>query len=200
MVNSRHKQIENIVRNSPDGSVFTISDFLDIALPETASKVLIRLCKAGLLNKVVRGVFKKPGGESASLDPIARAIARNNGWRSAPAGRTALYLAGFISETPTVWTYITDGTYREYRCEGGTVKFCHVSSKLITMSEKSAMLVQIIKSFRQDRLNDDVKEKLRALVAKNEWSAVVAETRGTTGWIARTVRAVFGKKTEKSPA
>ena len=200
MVNSRHNQIKKIVQGSPCGSVFAISDFSGIAVPETASKVLIRLCRAGMLTKVVRGVFMKPkdDGEGA-FDPVARAIARSNGWRTAPAGKTALYLSGLISEKPAVWTYITDGTYREYHCLGGTIKLCHVSGKLIKMSEKSAMLVQIIKNYRRDRLNDETKDKLRALVEKNEWGAVVAETRNTTGWIAKAVRALFGIKPGKNP-
>lgn len=117
----RSKIVEKISK-MPENEVFTASDFSDIAGNKTVSKTLDRICdntKHGV-SKLFRGIFWKSGEKVITLhsqpEPvkIAFALARANKWTIAPSGKTAAYIMGITAEKPSEWTFVTDGTYREY--------------------------------------------------------------------------------------
>ena len=56
--------MKNKISSAKEGSAFIISDFTDIMDYETAKKTLARLEKVGLIRRVIRGVYDKPGYSS----------------------------------------------------------------------------------------------------------------------------------------
>ena len=68
MSKSIHGKIREKISDMPEGSVFVLSDFSDIADSKTVSKTLTRLCSAGIIDKVMRGVFWKPFAFSSEDD------------------------------------------------------------------------------------------------------------------------------------
>ena len=114
-------QIEDRIRNSPKGTIFVTSDFTDLASLDAANKALLRLEKAGLIRRIIFGVYEYPEyneflGEyvEPSPDMVAHTLARKFGWTIVPCGDTALNMLGISTQVPAVWLYVSDGTYKEY--------------------------------------------------------------------------------------
>ena len=60
MANGYAKEIQNRIGAAPDGTIFIVSDFADVADSETIRRNLNRLVQAGTLRRILKGVFEKP--------------------------------------------------------------------------------------------------------------------------------------------
>ena len=181
----------------PEGSVFVTSDFENIAVDDTVSKILARLSEDDTVERVLRGVYWKPekmNGEYGKSDEpypdnVAKALARNNSQRVVPCGDTALHILGLSEDDPKEWTYITDGAYQEYTYENVCIKFKHATGKLFeTMSDKTATVVQAIKAYGKEHLT---KEKLLGLLSKlsnDDLDHMLFEAKYTTAWIYKAIK------------
>lgn len=188
-----HRQIEKYIEKLENGSVIAVSDFATIANPKTASKNLERLCKKGLIEKVIRGIFWKPDGinTSPSEEEVANAIARSNKWRIVPCGNTALHKLGLVNNTPTKWTYITDGTYRNYSYGGKSISFQHTNKWVSSISFSTALLIQAIKAYGNKALPKDVSLKLKMKYKLSEKKKIIKETEHLTSQTAKTIKQLF---------
>ena len=84
MNNGFSQRMRERIAAAPDGSVFTASDFADIADTATIRQSLNRLVAEKVLRRVIRGVCEKPRysprlNESVAVDPdkVAQALARS---------------------------------------------------------------------------------------------------------------------------
>ena len=134
MDNGFMKSIRDRVLASADGSVFTSSDFADIADTGTIRQSLNRLVQEKILRRILRGVFEKPKyskllGEYVAVSPdaVAQALARSYHWTIAPCGDTALNLLGLSDQVTAVWSYISDGPYKTYEWNHVKIEFRHRS-------------------------------------------------------------------------
>ena len=196
MFNSIYSKIRERVDRMPYGAVFSLADFEDLGDSKTVSKYLIKMSEKGTVSKVTRGIFAKlPESEEASPDDVARALARSNSWTLVPSGDTAMHLIGASEKKPSVWTYITDGTSRVYELKNCVINFTHASGRFISnMSEKTALVVQVIKAYGKKPMNSDLAKKIRSYFVHAEYERVVEESRGTTVWISEIIRTLFAKK------
>ena len=94
------KQIHERILSAEDGTIFATSDFADIADSATVRQNLNRLVQAGILQRVLRGIFVKPEfcsilNEFAEVNPdaVAKTLARTYHWTITPYGNAALYLS-----------------------------------------------------------------------------------------------------------
>ena len=60
MANSYSKQIQDQIKAAAEGTIFISSDFADIADTETIRRNLNRLTQAGMLRRILKGVYEKP--------------------------------------------------------------------------------------------------------------------------------------------
>ncbi|MBQ0126131.1 MAG: hypothetical protein KBS59_07425 [Clostridiales bacterium] len=188
-------QIKEKISKMPHGEVFTVSDFTHIANEKTVSKILERLCGVNHIEKISRGIFWVPAKE-ASPSPwnVARTLARANNWRIAPSGESALYLFGLQNVPPKEWKFVTDGTYRNYKFGDNTLTFCHTSGKMFAaMSDKTAMLVQVLKAYGREHLPHALKEKLN-LYTSEERRQILSETKNATSWISQSLQNLLSEK------
>ena len=137
------QKIKNRILSSEDGSVFSTSDFADIADTETIRRNLNRLTKVGILRRIINGIYEKPKyskllDEYVAADPaaVAQALARSYHWTIAPCGNTALNLLGLSTQVTAVWSYISDGPYKTYEW----------NSTKLSLSEKQACLKEATES------------------------------------------------------
>lgn len=197
MWNSIYSKIKKRIEGLPDGSVIAIADFADLAEPKTVSKDLTRLSEAGVIGKLMRGIFIKGNEDGAEPNPdeVAKALARNNSWQLVPSGETALHIIGAAEEEPDEWTYVTDGTNRQYRYGKYVINFRHASGKFLkSMSDKTALLVQVIKAWGQKPMTQEFVSKIMSFFSKADFSKIVAESRNTTNWIWNVIKSLFAKK------
>lgn len=199
MWNSIYSKIKKRIADLPDDAVFTVSDFSDLAEPKTVSKSLTRMEDRNYVTKIMRGIFCK-NAAAAQPDTVARALARSNCWQLVPCGSTAMHLIGATEEAPEVWTYVTDGTNREYKYGNIIIRFKHASGKFLkSMSDKSALLVQVLKAWGQKPLTRELTDKILSYFHKSEYQRIIEETRNTTVWVFKAVCSLFGKKGTKVP-
>lgn len=197
MLSSRHKRILQQIEAMPYDTVFVLSDFSDIASAKTVSKTMTRLTEEGIVCKVYRGVFFKPQrADSVPYpDDVARALARSNTWRVAPSGDTALHIFGLNKDRPSIWTYITDGTCRDYDIGGTKIVFQHASGKVLgTMSEKAALLVQVLKAYGKPRLSEDTLAKIRLRLKPSDFKHLLEETKKAPAWISKAIQSMLRRK------
>ena len=130
------KEIQKRIGAAPDGTIFIVSDFSDVADSETIRRNLNRLVQAGTLRRILKGVFEKPKfskllGEFVAADPdaVAKALARCYHWTIAPCGDTALNMLGLSTQVTAVWSYISDGPYKTYEWDKTKIEFKHRTNK-----------------------------------------------------------------------
>ena len=115
MSNGYADKIRERVLSATNGTVFTTSDFSDIADNNTIRQNMLRLVNEGVLKRILGGVYEKPKyskllGEYVAVNPdaVAQALARSYHWTIAPCGNTALNMIGLSTQVPATWSYISD--------------------------------------------------------------------------------------------
>ncbi|MBR4767379.1 MAG: hypothetical protein IK088_00200 [Lachnospiraceae bacterium] len=198
MKRSLYRQLKNVIGLLPEGTVVSVADFTDMAKPKTVSKMLTRLEKEGEVERVMRSIFWKSDGSQPRPNDVAEALARENGWETAPTNETALLLFGMEECAPIVWTYLTNGTNRTYSYGRHTITFTHTAGKAFgKMAKKTRMLVQCIRAYGKGCLNGDVSDRLAEKIRGWDLASLKEETKYAAAWVRTTVSALC-KKAAKS--
>lgn len=193
-------QIENRIRNSPKGTIFVTSDFTDLASSDAANKALLRLEKAGLIRRILFGVYEYPEyneflGEyvEPSPDMVAHALARKFGWTIVPCGDTALNMLGLSTQVPAVWLYVSDGTYKEYTYGNTVIRFKRTTNKEISkISYKTALVIQALKALGKENITDEIINQIASVTTDREKTAMFAEAKYATAWIYDVIKEICG--------
>ncbi len=198
--NISQKQIEERICNSPKGTIFCTSDFTDLASSDAANKALLRLEEAGLIRRILFGVYEYPEyneflGEyiEPAPDKVAHALARKFGWTIVPCGDTALNMLGLSTQVPAVWLYVSDGTYKEYSYGHTTIKFKRTTNKEISkISYKTALVIQALKVLGKDAVTTEIIEKIRTAITDEEKRLMFTEAKYATSWIYDIIKDICG--------
>ena len=193
-------QIEVRIRDSQKGTIFITSDFMDLASSDAANRALLRLEEAGLIRRVLFGVYEYPEYNefleefiAPSPDKVARALARKFGWTIVACGDTALNLLGLSTQVPSVWLYVSDGTYKEYTYGNTTIKFKRTTNKEISkLSPKTALVIQAIKALGKENITDEIIGKIASIMTKEEKATMFAEAKYATSWIYDIIKTICG--------
>lgn len=192
------QQISNRIYNYAEGSVFIIADFLDIANQATIRQTLNRLVAYKQIARVMRGVYYKPKynsflGEFVAPHPdaVAHAIARNYGWTIVPCGETALNLLGLSTQVPSVWSYVSDGLYREYGYKKVQIIFKKTMNRQITVvSYKTALVIQAIRALGIDNITQLDIDKISFKLNYDEKQRMLIEAKFVPSWIYEIIREI----------
>ena len=198
MDNGFMKSIRDRVLASSDGSVFTSSDFADIADTGTIRQSLNRLVQDKILRRIIRGVFEKPKyskllGEYVAVSPdaVAQALARSYRWTIAPCGDTALNILGLSNQVTAVWSYISDGPYKTYEWDHVKIEFQHRTNREITgLSYMTSLVIHGLKALGKERISSETIERLSARLSESEKTALLRESSESSDWIVDTVRKI----------
>lgn len=192
-------QVKKRVEESNAGNIFIPSDFFDITEAVKINKCLDRLERAGLLRRIMRGIYMKPRFSELlnkdvppRMDDIATAIARNYGWTIIPFGDTALNMLGLSTQVPAVWLYISDGPYKSYEFDGMILKFKHTDNKneIIGISYKAALVVQSLKALGKANISDQDLKGISNLLSEKEKRQMIDETKRVTTWVYERIRKI----------
>ena len=192
------KHIEKRIASLPEGSAFITSDFLDIADTQVVNKVLSRMAEARSIRRVLRGVYDRPRYSellqewaAPKVEAVAKAIARNFGWTIVPCGDTALNLLGLSTQVPAVWSYISNGPYRNYQIGKMDLEFKHTANRDIDrLSPVSALVVQALKALGKENIGAAEKRRLSAALTEENKARLLKETQHSTAWIFETVKEI----------
>ena len=192
------KKIRERIISAEPGSVFVASDFADITENVKVGVSLSRLEEEGLIMRVLRGVYYKPEysellGEyiAPAPDAVAHAIARNFGWTVVPCGDTALNLLGLSTQVPAVWSYVSDGPYKEYSFDNTEITYKRTSNREISnMSPKTALVVQALKALGKDKIRNETVRRIKAGTSTAERNAMLTEAKYATSWIYEIIKSI----------
>lgn len=194
-------QIEERIRNSPKGTIFLTSDFTDLASSDAANRALLRLEEAGLIRRILFGVYEYPDYNEfldeyvePSPDMVARALARKFGWTIVPSGDTALNMLGLSTQVPAVGLYVSDGTYKEYTYGNTVIRFKRTTNKEISkISYKTALIIQAVKALGKENITGEIKNKIASTMTGEEKTMMVAEAKYATSWIYDVIKEICGE-------
>lgn len=200
MDNGYMSEIRERILSSEDGSVFVASDFADIADTVAVRQCLQRLFQAGIVRRIIRGVYEKPKyskllDEYVATDPdmVAKALARSYHWTIAPSGNTALNLLGLSTQVTVVWSYISDGPYKTYEWNSTKLEFKHRTNKEITgLSYMTSLVIQALKTLGKTNISQDVIQTLAAKLSEEDKQACLIEATEATDWVYDTIRKICG--------
>ncbi len=167
-------------RSRGRGSVFTPSDFLNVAGRASVDQALSRLVKSGKLRRLAQGLYDFPkvhpklGPLSPAPDDVARAMARETGSRVQIAGAQAANALGLSTQVPARNTYLTDGPSRRVVLGKRVIDVRHASPKhLIAPGSAAGTVVQALRHMGSVRAADIVQ------IAANRLSASDKKTLAT---------------------
>jgi len=198
MQSSYSEQIKQRIENSPSGTIFINSDFIDIAETETIRRNLNRITQTGLLRRVLNGIYEKPKyskllKEYVAVDPdqVAKAIARNYHWTIVPCGYTALNLLGISTQVTAIWSYISDGPYRKYEWNNTCIEFKHRTNKEISgLSYMTRLIIQALKTLGKENISKEVIVMLSDRLTFEEKTTMLKEAAESTDWVYNVIRKI----------
>ena len=173
------------------GTVFVTVDFVSITDKKNVNMSLLRLEDEGLILRIIRGVYYKAEYNDflqeyvvPNPDKVAHAIARNFGWTITPCGDSALNILGLSTQVPAIWSYVSDGTYKEYSYDNTTIKFKRTTNKEISkLSYRTALIIQALKALGKDNIGNKVINKLKNNLTDKEKATALLEAKAATSWI-----------------
>lgn len=200
MANGYSKQIQEQIKAAAEGTIFISSDFADIADTETIRRNLNRLTQAGMLRRILKGVYEKPKyskllDEYVAADPeaVANALARSYHWTIAPCGNTALNLLGLSTQVTAVWSYISDGPYKTYEWNSTKLEFKHRTNKEITgLSYMTSLVIQALKTLGKSNVTPEVIQMLSEKLTDKDKQACLKEATESTDWVYDMIRQICG--------
>lgn len=193
--------IRTRIESADEGSIFTHSDFADIADANTIRSALYRLVQDGILRRIINGVYEKPQysellKEYVAADPVAvaKALARNYHWTIAPCGNTALNLLGLSAQVTSVWSYISDGPYKTYQWNSTKLEFKHRTNKEITgLSYMTILVIQALKTLGKENVTTKTIQTLRSRLNEEDKSVMLREAAESTDWVYNAIRQIAGE-------
>jgi len=192
------QEVKRRICSAEKGSIFIPSDFFDITDALKVNVSLSRLKNENIIRRILRGVYEYPEyndflGEfiAPSPDKVAHALARNYGWTIVPCGDTALNLLGLSTQVPAVWSYVSDGTYKNYEFDKITITLKRTTNKEVSkISYKTALVIQALKALGKEKINDTVIKKISSGLNNDEKKNMLTEAKYATAWIYETIKEV----------
>ncbi len=202
MAEKIYDEIKNRIATYDAGKIFFTSDFKDIATLPTIRKSLGRQVAEGQIRRVMEGTYEKPQyseilSEYLPTDPekVAYALAAKYHWTISPCGDVALNKFGLSTQVPVVWSYVSDGPYREFKWHNITLSFKHRTNREISlMSSISVMLIEAFKTLGKPNIDDDVITTLKNRLSEEEKRMLLKETADSAEWIYDIIRKVCASK------
>lgn len=189
------KAIKSRITEFDPGRIFLTGEFSEIANNTTIRQTLGRMCQTGEIRRVMDGVYEKPIysellNEYLPTDPesVAYALARFYHWNIAPCGDVALNKLMLSTQVPVVWSFISDGPYREYEFGNVKISFRHRTNRDISfLTTITIMVIEALKSLGKSSINSNVIATLRSVLSKEDKQTVMKEATNSAEWIYRTI-------------
>ena len=192
---SNYQSVLDIINSSESNTLFTAKDFYNVTNYQNAKLILNRMQKAGVLNRLIDGVYYKPKyiktiDAYASVSPydFAHKIALIFNWSICASGEAALNLFGLSTQISNNYVFESDGPYRQYQINGTIVSFKHTNNKYIkNMSYKVGSLIQALKYLGKEKINNDVIKKCSSKLSDVEKQELLFSLSLVPVWLTRII-------------
>ena len=194
-VMSNSKLILDIIDKSDYNTLFTAKDFYKVTNYQNAKLILNRLCKNGVINRLIDGIYYKPKyvkaiNDFARISPydFAHKIAAIYNWSICASGIAALNLFGLSTQVPNTYVFESDGPYREYIIDGALITFKHTNNKNIkNISYKTGSLIQALKYIGLENINDAIIKTCASKLNKYEKQELLSNMYVVPAWLTKII-------------
>lgn len=191
---SSHNQVELKIKKSSKGKIFFADDFAKFGSPENIRKVLSRLEKEGLLERLTHGIYLVPkkdellGTLYPTTEEIAVEIAKRDKARIAPTGTLALYQLGLSTQIPLKAVYLTDGAQRIIAIGNRSIQFKNTVPRNLAIKDHLLMLiVQALKEIGQHKINESHLEKLKPFALQVDPEVLKSQSKFAPVWVQKII-------------
>lgn len=178
------------------GVPFSIGGFYQLGTQTSVQKAMSRMVKEGEIVRVSKGMYVRPKPlpsvpsikVTASPEQVAKAWAKERGFKLASQGLEAAYKLGFQTQAPMKTVLWSNGPTREFKVGNATVLVRHVSpKKLRWLGRPEGMLLRSISVTNPETIGiGAIKTALKRLsLSETEAKAVVKNLKSAplpTGW------------------
>lgn len=178
------------------GSVFTASDFSELADCSVVEQTLSRLVDEGRLRRLAPGVYDFPklharlGALSPVPDEVAQALAREHGAQIQIDGARSAYALGLTTQVPAQSGYLTDGPSRRVKIGQRVITLTHTSSSnLIAPGTPAGTVFQALLHAGADRSGDVVRAAAGRLTTRDR-EALAAASAVAPSWMRPALEAI----------
>ena len=184
------------------GAAFSNTDFLSLGDRAAVDKTLSLLARDGVLRRLGRGIYDYPrrnpelGGQlSPDYAQVAGALARKLGVQIQPHGAWAANQLGLSSQVPAKIVYLTNGHPKTYRFGRQTIIFRrNAPAKFRPADELVGLIAGALRELGPGAVDDELRARLRRLVAGRDPKPLLRDTQYLEGWIANLIRAALPTK------
>ncbi|MGF1925601.1 MAG: DUF6088 family protein [Bacteroidia bacterium] len=198
MLETSKYQIETKIIKSSLGELFFADDFVNYGSADNIRKVLSRVEKEGLIERLSQGIYLKPKQDSLlgkiypNTEEIATAIAKRDKARIAPTGILALYVLGLTTQVPLKSVYLTDGSQREIKIGNRTIKFKRTVPKSFAIKDELLhLIVQAFKETGQQEITVSFLERIKSSVLKVNKQIIETQLKYAPVWIQKAIRHIY---------
>ena len=197
MISSKN-QIETKISKSSFGEIFFLDDFSKYGSSDNIRKVLSRLEKEGLVERLAQGIYLKPkkdpllGTIYPTTEEIAKQIAQRDKARIAPTGVLALYLLGLTTQVPLKAVYLTDGSQREIKIGNRTIQFKKTVPKSFAIKDELLhLIVQAFKEIGQKEITDDFFNQIKPSILHLNEQVIQKQLKYAPVWIQKIINNLY---------
>jgi hypothetical protein len=193
-----NQAILNTLGKFPPGTVFQAQDFLSFAPRNTIDQILGRLFKRGDIRKACTGLYYIPvrhplfGFIPPDSDQIARSYAKKFGYQIQVNPAKSANLLGLSNQVPAQIVYLTDGPTKSISAIGVPIHFHHVCAKKLKGSgTKSALIVQALYYFGQNKITGSLIQKIQLLLSDQDQADLQALLPFCPSWMQKVISRIL---------
>lgn len=184
------KKIRQHIEAMPVGEPFTPAAFLECGTRASVDQTLARLVKAGVIERVTRGVFVLPeisrfvGKVSPSPLKVAETIAKTTGAVIQVHGAEAARRLELSTQMPTQPVFVTSGPSKRIRVGKMEISLQHVCQRKLALAGRPAGLALAAMWYLgKKEVTPALVEKIRHKLGPNEFAALKGATSSMPAWM-----------------
>lgn len=188
------KTIRQRIEAMPVGELFTPTAFLECGTRASVDQTLARLVKAGVIERVTRGVFVLPeisrfvGKVSPSPLKVAETIAKTTGAVIQVHGAEAARRLELTTQMPTQPVFVTSGPSKRIRVGKMEISLQHVCQRKLALAGRPAGLALAAMWYLgKKEVTPALVEKIRHKLGPNEFAALKGVTSSMPAWMSNAI-------------
>lgn len=188
------KTIRQRIDAMPVGEPFTPTAFLECGTRASVDQTLARLVKAGVIERVTRGVFVLPeisrfvGKVSPSPLKVAETIAKTTGAVIQVHGAEAARRLELTTQMPTQPVFVTSGPSKRIRVGKMEISLQHVCQRKLALAGRPAGLALAAMWYLgKKEVTPALIEKIRHKLGPNEFAALKGATSSMPAWMSNAI-------------
>lgn len=182
--------IRHRIEEMPVGEPFTPAGFLECGTRASVDQSLSRLVKAGLIERVARGVFVRPefsryvGKVMPEPIKVAETLAKSTGAVVQVHGAEAARRLGLTTQVPVQSVFSTTGPSKRIRIGQMEIRLQHVSPRKLALAGRPAGLALAAMWYLgKGEVSTRTIEKIRSKLSSGEFEALRAATSAMPAWM-----------------